>query len=285
MSFLDKIELLRHSYSKTELKIADFILKNSTQIKHLSSSKLAEKIGASQSAVIKFSQKLGLQSYTEFRVAISEALAVQSNIHLHDDISASDSLATIAQKLFQEKQQALQKTYQVNSLETLQQVLVQINQAKKILVIGIGNSALVAKDFAYKLNKISITALTEMDTHAQLVLSQTLSADDLLFVISFSGEKQEVRLAAEVAKKRRVPIVSLTSAAVNPLHNLSDYLLFSIADESLYRSSSMASRTAQHAVTDLLFMGLVQQNRQTALELIEQSKDLVAQLNHKKTAL
>ncbi|WP_337122656.1 SIS domain-containing protein, partial [Staphylococcus aureus] len=93
---------------------------------------------------------------------------------------------TIAQKLFQEKQQALQKTYQVNSLETLQQVLVQINQAKKILVIGIGNSALVAKDFAYKLNKISITALTEMDTHAQLVLSQTLSADDLLFVISFS---------------------------------------------------------------------------------------------------
>ncbi|TNH07082.1 SIS domain-containing protein [Testudinibacter sp. TR-2022] len=278
MGFLNKIEHLLGSYSKTELKIAEFILQHSLQVKNLSSSKLAETIGVSQSAIIKFSQKLGLRSYTEFRVAISEDLALNSKIKLHDDIGLDDSLATVAEKLFQEKQQALQETYRINSLGVLQQVLTRLNSAKKILLIGIGNSALVAKDFAYKLNKISITALTEMDTHAQLVLSQTLTAEDLLFVISFSGQKKELLLAVETAKAQNVPVVALTSASFNPLHQAADQLLFSIADESLYRSSSIASRTAQHAITDLLFMGLLQQNQQTALAQIERSKQLIARL-------
>ncbi|TNH03882.1 SIS domain-containing protein [Testudinibacter sp. TR-2022] len=278
MGFLNKIEHLLGSYSKTELKIAEFILQHSLQVKNLSSSKLAETIGVSQSAIIKFSQKLGLRSYTEFRVAISEDLALNGKIKLHDDIGLDDSLATVAEKLFQEKQQALQETYRINSLGVLQQVLTLLNRAKKILLIGIGNSALVAKDFAYKLNKISITALTEMDTHAQLVLSQTLTAEDLLFVISFSGQKKELLLAVETAKAQNVPVVALTSASFNPLHQAADQLLFSIADESLYRSSSIASRTAQHAITDLLFMGLLQQNQQTALAQIERSKQLIARL-------
>ncbi|MGR3808676.1 transcriptional regulator, RpiR family [Pasteurella testudinis DSM 23072] len=283
MGFLNKIEYSLNSYSKTERKIAEFILQHSLQVKNLPSTKLAQAVGVSQSAIIKFSQKLGVRSYTEFRVALSEDLALnhtlEKSLKLHDDIGAEDSLTTVAEKLFQEKQQALQETYRINSLKTLQQVLSQLNQAKKILLIGIGNSALVAKDFAYKLNKISITALTEMDTHAQLVLSQTLTPQDLLFVISFSGQKKELLLAVETAKARQTPIIALTSATFNPLHPLADQLLFSIADEALYRSSSIASRTAQHAITDLLFMGLVQQNQQTALTQIQQSKRLVARLS------
>lgn len=85
-------------------------------------------------------------------------------------------------------------------------------------------------------------------------------------------------MAAENAKTRQIKIVALTALTTNPLHELADYLLYSVADESTFRSSSIASRTAQHAITDLLFMGILQQ-KEHANDLILESRALIGQLN------
>ncbi|XYU91692.1 SIS domain-containing protein [Pasteurella multocida] len=237
----------------------------------------------SQSAIIKFSQKLGADKFSDFKLAISEALIRQETqseprVHLHDSITDKDDLSEIAEKLFVEKQQALKESLSLNAIPYVARVVEQLMQAKRIQLMGIGNSALVAKDFFYKLTKIGLPVVTETDTHASLAMSQSLTPQDILFLISFSGRHREILLAAENAKARQIKIIALTALTTNPLHELADYLLYSVADESTFRSSSIASRTAQHAITDLLFMGILQQ-KEHANDLILESRALIGQLN------
>lgn len=281
MELLIKLKYAYPSFSPNEQRIADFILKYPQRVKSASSKCLANEIQVSQSAIIKFTQKLGIAKFSEFKLALSEALIRQENdtiTHLHDNITDKDDLSVIAHKLFLEKQQALKDSITINPPDKLSDVIDCLLYAKRIQLMGIGNSALVAKDFFYKLTKIGLSVLTEIDTHAQLAISQSLDQQDVLFVISFSGAHREILLASQRAKSRNVKVIALTSLTVNTLHTLADHLLYSVADESIFRSSSIASRTAQHAVTDLLFMGLVQK-RKNANSLILESRQLIGELN------
>lgn len=264
MSLLKQINYAYTAYSINEQKIADFVLTNPQQVAQCSSQQLAVLIGVSQSAIIKFSQKLGIKKFSEFKLRLNEAWVkehYQTEVrHLHDNITAQDDIQQIGQKLLLEKQRVLQDSLALNSPAQIKQVIRQLMSATRIQLVGLGNSALVAKDLFYKLTKIGLPVITETDSHAQLAISQSLGKNDLLFVISFSGKHREILLAVQAAKANQATVVALTGFIENPLHSLADYLLYSIADESQFRSSSIASRTAQHAITDLLFMGIMQQS-------------------------
>ena len=145
-------------------------------------------------------------------------------------------------------------------------------------IIGIGGSALTAKDLAFKLLKLGITALTEQDSHVQIATARTLGAQDVQIVISFSGERKEILIAAEAAKQQGASVIVLTSPKKNRLRELADLSFDTIADESEHRSSSIASRTAQNVLTDLLFITLVQQRDESARQLIQDISSDIRQI-------
>lgn len=58
MTLLDTITYLLPRLAENQRKIAQFILESPEKVLKLSSSQLAEQLGISQSAIVKFSQKL-----------------------------------------------------------------------------------------------------------------------------------------------------------------------------------------------------------------------------------
>lgn len=101
----------------------------------------------------------------------------------------------------------------------------------------------MAKDFAYKLLKIGLTAIAESDTHVLLATVQALGEDDLLLAISFSGERREINLAVEVARKAGAKTLALTSFSPNPLQQQADHCLYTLAElpRSLRSRSTLTS--------------------------------------------
>lgn len=59
MSTLLRIRQIYPTLAQNDRKLADFLLDNAEQACHLSSQKLAQLAGVSQSSVVKFAQKLG----------------------------------------------------------------------------------------------------------------------------------------------------------------------------------------------------------------------------------
>lgn len=169
--------------------------------------------------MVKFAQKLGYKGFPALKLALSETLAqpqAEPVVTVHNHILSSDTLKTVGEKLLAEKQAALRATLDINSEERLHQALDMLRRARRVMLIGIGASGLVAKDFSFKLLKIGVMAVAEADMHVQLAAVQALDKRDLLLAISFSGERREINLAAEEARRAGAVVLALTSFSQRP---------------------------------------------------------------------
>ncbi|OWF80080.1 MurR/RpiR family transcriptional regulator [Yersinia frederiksenii] len=279
MSSLLRIRQLYPTLAQNDRKLADFLLTNPEQARHFSSQKLAQETGVSQSAVVKFAQKLGYKGFPALKQALSEIVAVpEQAVTLHNQILSTDSLKIVGEKLLSEKTAALRATLDINSEQRLAQALEMLKGAQRVILTGLGASGLVAKDLAYKLLKIGVMAVSETDMHAQLAAVQALDTRDLLLAISFSGERREINLAAEEAQRCGAKVLALTSFTPNSLQQRADHCLYTISEEPAIRSAAISSSTAQYALTDLLFMAMIQQNLESAQDHIKHSEALVKKL-------
>ncbi len=279
MSSLLRIRQLYPTLAQNDRKLADFLLTNPEQARHLSSQKLAQQTGVSQSAVVKFAQKLGYKGFPALKQALSEIVAApEQAVTLHNQILSTDSLKTVGEKLLAEKAAALRATLDINSEQRLTDALDMLRSARRVILTGLGASGLVVKDLAYKLLKIGVMAVSETDMHAQLAAVQALDSRDLLLAISFSGERREINLAAEEAQRCGAKVLALTSFTPNSLQQRADHCLYTISEEPAIRSAAISSSTAQYALTDLLFMAMIQQDLESAQDHIKHSAALVKKL-------
>ncbi|WP_413495215.1 SIS domain-containing protein [Morganella psychrotolerans] len=285
MAILTKISWARSELATNQQYIADFILAQPEMTVTLSSQALAERVGVSQSAIVKFSQKMGFKGFPALKMAISEeigrnrVLAVNQQNALHNRIETHDSLLVISQKLAQEKQNSIAETTRRLDFEQVAHIVACLDSARCIQVAGIGGSGLTAKDLAYKLQKIGLMTLAEADHHVQIAFSQTLTEKDVLVVLSFSGKRRDMLVTAATAKKQNATLIAITGNRLSPLAKMADYVLETVAEENEWRSSSISSRTAQNTVTDLLFMALLQRREEQARQLVNNARTMINSLD------
>lgn len=278
MSSLLRIRQLYPRLALNERRLADFLLSQPDRVRHLSSQKLAEESGVSQSSVVKFAQKLGYKGFPALKLALSESLADRDAITVHNHILSDDPLKVVGEKLLTEKISAIRATLDINSEEKLLQTLQLLKNANRILLVGIGASGLVAKDFSWKLMKIGINAVAEQDMHALLASVQAMAPGDVLLTISYTGERREINLAAQEAAQLGVDVLAFTGFTPNSLQQCASICLYTVAEEQSTRSAAISSTSAQLALTDLLFMALVQNDPERASSHIRHSEELVKKL-------
>ncbi|EGT4352057.1 MurR/RpiR family transcriptional regulator [Cronobacter sakazakii] len=281
---MNTLILIRQRYptlAQSDRKLADFLLQFPDYARHLSSQQLAAEAGVSQSSVVKFSQKLGYKGFPALKLAISEALASQSNIHsvaVHNEILGDDPLRLVGEKLIKENVAAMHASLDINPEKKLLASVGLLRNARRIVLTGIGASGLVAKNFSWKLMKIGLNAVAEQDMHALLATVQAMEPEDLLVALSYSGERREINLAADEALRVGARILAITGFTPNALQQRATQCLYTIAEEQATRSAAISSTSAQMMLADLLFMALVQQDLEKAPERIRHSEALVKKL-------
>lgn len=261
MSILIKIAALRDDLTPAEQAIADIVLADPERVMTLSSVALGQVAGRSQSGVVKLCQKLGFRGYQDFRLAVGQACAQGWTLPdgpIHGSIGAADPYAVVVQKLLGAKVVAIRQTMEVNDEAVLTHALSRIEEARRIQLCGVGASSLVARDFSYKLQKLGRPVLYDADSHIQMAHASSLGPEDLLIVMSYSGQSLETLSAAQTAKTRGAPVLSITGLQENRLAEIADLRLNLVADESSARSSAILTRDAQLALTDTLFLMLTQ---------------------------
>ncbi|HCL5071505.1 TPA: SIS domain-containing protein [Salmonella enterica] len=282
MSYIRKIKADLDNYTGTERKIALYILQHIDSFKDCSSHSLASTLNIAQSSISKFAQKLGTRGFTDLKLLLIEengrAKDSSRGKNLHATIQSDDPYNVIAEKLITEKYAALKQSIEHIDFVNFEKIIKIIHSSRRIQITGIGGSALTAKDLAFKLLKIGYNAICEIDSHVQITVAQSLKKQDLQIVISYSGNKKEILLAAKTAKANGAKIIAITSLAQNPLRELADYILETVSNEDEWRSSSISSRTAQNCITDLIFVCLLQINDMRSLSMIQRSRDLINKL-------
>ena len=280
MSILKIIDAKLESMTQADQQIARFILDHPEKMLAMSSAALAEATGRSQSSVVKFSQKLGYEGYQQLKLDVNKAKAQEFHAPagvIHGTIDASDSYMTILQKLIGSKLLSMRETSAVNTEATIDSALDALMSARRIQLAGVGASSLVARDFSYKLLKLGRTVLVDSDSHIQISNASALNDQDLIIALSHSGRSMETLRIAELAKKRGATLLSVTGLQPNPLLDIADISLFTVADEERVRSSAITSRDAQLMLTDMLFI-LLLRRQADAYDYIHRSEAAVTVL-------
>lgn len=93
-----------------------------------------------------------------------------------------------------------------------------IKKSEKIFVLGAGRSGLAARAFAMRLVQLGFTVYVVGET-----IAPGMKKDDLLIVVSGSGQTRSIVEAAKVAKNLGVTILAITSYLHSPLGEIADH--------------------------------------------------------------
>ena len=248
------IKIRYDSFSKTEKKIADFLMQNPDEILPLYITELAERCGTSEATVVRFSKRLGFDGYQQLKIAIAQ----DSDTHpVNESILHSDGAGEIFQKVCEDIYCSLEKTKKAIDATTLEKVCQALISADEILIFGLGNSASVAADAAHKMLRLGLNAHAYTDNHMQAIVASHTNEKSVVLGISHSGSSKDVVRALRICQANGATTVSLTNAGTSPIYKVSNYVLNTVSDETNYTILGLNSRIAQLAIIDAVYSYLV----------------------------
>mgnify|MGYP002524337148 CR=1 FL=1 len=251
-----KIQAMRNSFSKSELRVADTIIADPQKVIYASVAELAERSNVSDPTVVRTCKKIGFNGYQDLKITIAREL-VNPLQTIHEEITAEDDVQTVISKVFQGTINTLNLTHDTLDPNQIAQAAKSIQSARRIVIVGVGNSHAISLDLQHKLLRLGINAQAFSDPHMAAISLSYMDPRDVVFCVSHSGSSKEIVDLAMQAKQRGVFIISLSNIGLSPLSRISDIALHTASSETKYRIFGQSSRIAQLAIIDALYTLIV----------------------------
>jgi DNA-binding MurR/RpiR family transcriptional regulator len=257
-----------------ERRVAEALLTDPAAAAELSIIALARQCGTSESTVMRLCRSLGLERFPELRLAVARAASRDEarfgdGVELSGDISPTDSLADVVRKIGFSDARAVEDTTSTLDIEALSQAADAVNRARRIDIYGVGASGFVCQDLHQKLHRIGLLAFAWPDPHAGLTSAALLTDQDVALGISHTGTTIDTIDPLRLAASRGATTIAITNFASSPITEHASLVLTTAARETTFRSGATASRIAQLAVVDCLFVAVAQRSYDRTMKALE----------------
>lgn len=250
-------------FTKSEMKICDYINGHHETVMYLSITELADLIGVGEATILRFCRKIGYKGYQDFKLAIAKepTIALKSK----QELSYIDRLYDVSMK-------SLENTKHLIVEESIQLASSMVQEAGRVYVYGVGASGLSAQEASSKFLRIGkhIQAIT--DTHFQAMNSATLDERDLIIALTITGSTIDLLESVKIAKGRNCKIIAITSYIKSPITKYADVVLLTSGKENPLDGGSLSAKMSQLFMIELLFLGYMSNN----IEVSEEMKNLTA---------
>jgi RpiR family transcriptional regulator, carbohydrate utilization regulator len=271
--------LVRHAgpaLPPTARRIATFIDEHADEVIRMSITELAELTGASEGSVVGLCHRLGIKGFQELKILLARDL-VEPVRRIQEDLSESDTVNDVCEHVFAAHIASLQETRSLLDAESLRRAVALISAARRIEVYGIGSSAPIAQDLAYRLLQLGCDAKVVSDSHIQAVSAAMAGAATTVVTVSHSGSTVETVLATRLAREAGARTIGITRLGKSPLARYCEVVLHTIANETRYRPEAVSSRVAQLAIIDTLVSCYALANSRRSVDRLELSARVLAE--------
>ncbi|WP_433722061.1 MurR/RpiR family transcriptional regulator [Nocardia sp. CA-129566] len=251
----------------TALRVAQVIRHDPGAAAQLTVSQLAERSGTSTSAVVRLAKTLGYEGYPQLRLALAAVGGEEGSPVFATDIDADDELSKVLHKLTAFETEGMVATAELADPATMESVVDALVGARRVLLVGIGASGLVAMDMAQKLTRIGMWCAACTSEDDALVQASLLQAGDVSVAFSHSGETAAVVEAVRRSAEAGVTTVAVTAGTHSRLANSAGHTVLVAGREDGFRSAAMASRMSQLLIVDALYVGVLQRTPSAAKAL------------------
>lgn len=253
-NLLFKIHSQLPHFSRSEKKVAQFVLDHPHHVTTMSTEALANATQVSTATVVRFGRKICPEGgYPALKLQLSSEN--RTDQRLYDEIKPDDTVETLKEKLMLRLTNTLTLTNQKLTTPVLHQAADLIEQAQPLFVFGLGASALVAGDFQQKFLRLGKTVITSLDGDLLKVSLIAQHEHPVLILISNSGQKREIIQLATIAQQRHIPVILLTHNTRGAAARLATLVLQhdDSQEDTELRSAAVTSLFAQFYASDLLY--------------------------------
>ena len=245
------MEQHKHTFTKSEHKIYDYILSHPDKVLYHSLTELSEYSKVAEATVLRFFRKLGFKGFQDFKFLFAQEVP-QAN-HAPQDES-------FVHRIRHNIVQAIEDSSEVVDLDTLEKCIQAIDASQEVVIFGIGSSGIAGLDMQNRLMRIGkhVNAIT--DSHFQIMRASSLNENSVVIAISLTGSTKDIVDAVKLAKEKKATVIALTNYVKSPLTKYADHVLLSSAKESPLDSGSLVSKIAQLYLIDLICTGLTMNN-------------------------
>lgn len=245
------------TFSKTEKKIANYILNNFHEISNLNIAELAKQAGVAESSVIRFTQKIGYSGFREFKIACASHNGQSNSDNYFEDVTDTkdNSFQYVLKSFIRGGIHSLEENLKDLDYDQLEKIAKLFLEKENIFIWGEGFSGHLGKGFALRLRSILENIRATSTEFEMLQDTYIMTEKDILLSISQTGKSNAVKLTKE-AKESGVTVVCLTGSYNNELYNIADHSIVPMSVFNDYKSRYIGNEALFKIILDSLYVYL-----------------------------
>ncbi|MFE6139146.1 MurR/RpiR family transcriptional regulator [Bacillus sp. NPDC057893] len=256
-------------FSSSERAIIVYLFKQRENIKDKTTKQISKETYTHPSTLIRIAKKLGYSGWVELKNSFLGEIEYLnshfSSIDANYPFDDRDSIMTVANKMALLNQTTISDTLSLLNHDDLQRATNMLDKAAHIKVFSMYHNLLICHDFKSKMNRIGKhVSLCTVDPHFEAVNSNT---ETCAIVISYSGESEDIVGLLPFLKRKKVPVIALTSIGENTLTKYADCILRITTRERLYsKIGSFSSNDSICFLLDVLYACVFSEDYKNNLE-------------------
>ena len=216
---------------------------------------VADETRVSKAMLVKIAKKLGFDGFRSLRTALFK----ESRLPLAKacrELSDESTPRALAEKARGTSIKALEKAFSLVSFEDLERAARWLVAARQRDFYGLGSSAQVARDAAYKFLRIGLRGSAFDDDLMMLMSASLLQKGDVAVAFSYSGQTLIVLEAVRHARQNGAYVIAITNSPGSRLTEAAHVTLCATAEDSPLTGENGAARVVQLNLLDALFMAV-----------------------------
>jgi DNA-binding MurR/RpiR family transcriptional regulator len=262
------------SMTKSEQKVADYVMNHTEEVVYLTVTDLAEKVSVGETTVLRFCRKLNYKGYQDFKLAVAQS-QVASTEKVAREIADTDSLDVVAAKITQQNTKTLTNTLELFQGEVLQRAIDLLSAARSISFFGIGSSGLTAQDAEHRFMRMGFNVSYSTDSHVMAMKAALVQEGDVVVGISTSGSTKDVVDTMRIAKENGAKVICITNHGRSPITKYADVILLAASKESPLQGGAFSSKIAQLHLLDILTKAIEMQRKESTFGSIKKTAEAV----------
>lgn len=255
-----RISAAMPSLSPAEARVGRLVIEMPETVIYQSVNEVAEAVEVSTASVVRCAKQLGFRGFHELKVALARDLAMADRLGEDDDGDRGSVLARVTAEVAA----SVRDAGALVSEEAFAEAVDALLEARRIIFVGIGASALLAQDAAFRMRGIGLQTEAPGDAHVQHAVARLLSPADVCVAVSHTGSAREVLAAARAARAAGARTIALTSYVPSPLTAIADIVLVTGVRDLRWRIEAMAGRIGHMAIVEALIVAVAEREPERA---------------------
>lgn len=209
----------------------------------MTAAKLGDRVGVSESTVVRFAAEVGFEGYPELQKNLQEIIRNRlTTVQRMEIIDGQIGNADVLTKVMTHDSEKIRRSLEEVDRAAFSRAVDILIEADERYILGVRSSNTLANFMAFYLNHIfphvhnvSSNSTSEVFEHLLRV-----SDGDTLVAITFPRYSQRTLKAAQYAKKRGAKVVAITDSLASPLAEVADVMLLVRSDMASFVDSLVA---------------------------------------------